>query len=289
MTWGGVAAGAGALIGGVAAGQAGGEESGYELPWYQNIPTKGYFNQMAPYKPGGEPRNHGGFWGQYDPSVYKGDRTAQMPSWFKDDLKDYANLGADSSTGQAEDYYQRQVAGDYLGLSPEMRANVMNPAMQQTQSMFAQAGRSGLNPANIQSINSSGMSALMPYFDRSLDRQMSAAGQLPGFDDRRMDSSQLRAQYMMNQDQGQIDDKMYRHDFRNNKWLDQMQQFQGLLNPSTTPMQTTTAPSGDWMSGAAGGASLGYGVYDAWNNRSTGSNPGSGQGISSMFGSYGGV
>ena len=264
--WGAGAAVVGAGIGAYGASQSGGDAQGSELPWYIKDPTKAYFSKLSPYKPGGEPRNHGGFWGQYDPKVFQGDRTASAPDWMVQDMRDYRDSGTDpnSAMGLSEQFYKDQVAGDYLGMNSAMQASVVDPAMDASASRFAKMGRSGINPANVQSMNSSAMSALMPFHNQALNRQMDAASALPGFDRMRMDRSSMLGNYQTQQSQNKIDDKMYRHDFKQNRYLNQMQQWQGLLNPNTNPTQTVTQPEGDWLSGALSGGLAGYELYNQY-------------------------
>ena len=287
MSW--VGAGAtvlGAGIGAYGASQSGGDAQGSELPWYINSPTRAYFNRMSPNYPNeGGPRPHGGFLGQYDPKVFKGDTLANASSGYKDAMQAYGQVGYDpnSSTSQAEQFYQDQVAGDYLGMNSAMRQAVMNPAIDEVSSRFAKAGRGGINPNNTQAQLSAGLSSLMPFHNQALNRQMDAASVLPEFDTMRMDRSSVFGDYQMRQQQGEINDAMRIHDFRNNKYLDQMKQWQSLLNPNTgyAPAPPTQQQP-DYLSAALGGGLMGNQLYQ--NYQGGQANPGSGQGVTSLFG-----
>jgi len=270
MSW--VGAGAtvlGAGIGAYGASQSGGDAQGSELPWYIKDPTKAYFSKLSPYKPGGEPRNHGGFWGQYDPQAYQGSTLASAGDRYMGAMKDYANSGSDpkSSTGQAEQFYQNQVNGDYLGLSGPMQQAVMDPAIDEVSSRFAKMGRSGLNPSNAQAQLSAGLSSLMPFHNQALNRQMDAASALPGFDDMRMQREGLIGDYRMNQQQGRINDSVRIHDFEQNKWLNSMQAYQGLLNPNTGYAPAQPAQQNpNYANAAIGGALAGSTLWDQYNS-----------------------
>jgi len=271
-----MAAIAAAFIGGVAglgsaAISADGQPEGSELPWYVRDPTRAYFNRMSPNYPNqGGPRPHGGFLGQYDPKVYKGDTLANASSGYKDAMQAYGQVGYDpnSSTSQSEAYNQSVLAGDYLGLSDSFRQNVMSPALDAASSRFAKMGRSGLNPANVQSQNSAAMSSLAPFYENERQRMSLAAKELPRFDDMRMDRSSVFGDYQMRQQQGEINDDMRIHDFRNNKYLDQMKQWQSLLNPQTgyAPAPPTQQQP-DYLGAALGGGLMGYNFM---NNYSSG-------------------
>ena len=259
MTWGGVAMGVGSAVGGVAASQSGGGESGGELPSYMQKPNQRYFSQMDVTSPDGR-----GFWQKYDPNAYEGDWQAKMPAWYRQSMKDYRDSGTDPDSGlsQSRAYTESVLNGDYLGLSDPMRQAVVNPALDAVSSRFAKMGRSGINPANVQSQNSAAMSSLMPYFNAERERQTGAAEMMPKYDDWAFQRGQPFADYKLDQRQGNIDQDRY----ESNKWMNKMTAWQSLLNPNTNPQPYSNQPGGDWMSGALGGGLLGGNIASAYQN-----------------------
>ena len=270
--WPAVIGAAGSIIGGALASRGSSSSSTQDmLPWMEDS-SRQFYDRLSDSQnvPGLD-----GFWARYKPQVYEGNRTPQTPSWLRKDYRQYAN-DKSGNLGASEDYYESVLAGDYLGLNPAMQQAVMNPALDQVASRFNAAGRSGYNPANIQSQNSAGMAALMPFYNAERGRQGEAAQMLPGIDDARMGRNMMRGEMQMGDRQKRIDDDIYRHDFRNNNWLERMQRFSELINPGTG-YGTTTAeqPGGSMLSGALGGGLMGYNLAQNWN---FGSNPGSGTG-----------
>ena len=256
-----------AIVGGVSsiysASQSGGEEGG-ELPDYMRDPTRAYFNQQNPLTPDSR-----GFWQKYNPQMYEGNRTAQMPTWLKQDLRDYRDTADDpnSNFGLAQQYTRDQVNGDYLGLNPAMQQAVMNPAMDEMSSRFAKMGRSGMNPNNTQAQLSAGLGALMPYHDNALNRQMTAAAALPGFDTEAMNRQQYAGDAFMAQKQNRINDDIYRQDWQNGgKYLDKMQNWQGLLNPDSSLRTQPGAAGPDYLGAGIGGALMGSQLYNSYQN-----------------------
>jgi hypothetical protein len=91
--------------------------------------------------------------------------------------------------------------------------------------------------------------------------------------------------------QSRINADVDQYNYDNNIGYDRSRAFFNDLMSNTGGYGTTTAPNpnqGNFLSGALGGAALGYGLYDNWNNQGGGnpfSNPGSGNGVNSMFSS----
>ena len=246
----------------------GDQESEVAMPGWMEDSSRQYYDRLS--QSSTDPNNTG-FWQGYNPQMYEGDLQARMPDWLKGEYKDY--MKDDRNLDIKEGYMRDTARGKGLGLNPAMQAAVMNPAMDATASRFAAMGRSGMNPANVQSQNTSGMQALMPFHNAALNRQFQAAQGVTDVDDQRMDRAALRGDAVMRDKQGVIDRNRYQNDFASNKYLNRMQNWQGLLGQmgsggggvGTTSM---SQPNGSWLSGAMGGGLLGNELYQNYQNLS---------------------
>ena len=243
---------------GVASSFLGGGDSSSEVkpPGYTEDANRQYWDRLAKGQFSGSP----GFWESYNPQMYQGNMVANQSPFTKMALR---RMGGQSNAA-SKNYYKDVLAGDYLGLNPAMQQAVMDPAIQQTNNAFNQMGRFG-SQANMENTAQAGMSALMPYYNAERARMGSAAAALPQLrasqNQQMLQAGQLQDQYK----QSKIDEKMYRNDFKNNKWLDRMQQFQGLLGaPINGGTTVSSQPGQNPFQGAFGGGLMGAAFGNAY-------------------------
>jgi hypothetical protein len=169
-----------------------------------------------------------------------------------------AGMGSPGGYGQAIDYYQQAAQGDFLGLSPEFQGAVMNPAIENVASRFAQSGRSG-SPAAELSMTEAAMRSLAPYYADERRMQQQAAAALPmAYQD--LYRSQMAA--------GEAEQGLAQQQLENQRFdpqYDLLQRQIGLLGGLPMVGGTTTAqqPGGSPLSGALGGAAIGS-TFGPW-------------------------
>ena len=140
----------------------------------------------------------------------------------------------------------------------------------------------------------------------SLAPQLTQMGTMPGnllgqVGQIRRDDRQARMNNRYNNRLNQWGYGMDAHNYNSNIDFERNRNFFNDLMSNTGGFGTTTGPdpnASNWLANMAGGASLGYGIWDNWNqnqppggftgsgvHNSFASNPGSGNGVNSMWGS----
>ena len=243
----------GALAGGIAGGLFG--NSGGSSGEQQSGPPDYVNNALSQYS-----TNLQNF--QYRPENFKG-RTFANPSPF---TKMATRRMGNFSNQPSQDYWSSVMNGDYLGMNPAYQQAVMDPAIQNTNAAFNQAGRFG-SQANMQNTAQAGMAALAPYYNAERERMGQAAQYLPQLQAGEI-AQQLQGGQMRDQNrQNKINQQMQRFQFGQNRDLLELQTQAGLLGPLSGVSQSTMqGPQSGWFPNALGGAMLGSSLMNNWNS-----------------------
>ena len=176
---------------------------------------------------------------------------------------------------QGMGYQQDVLAGNYLGMNPQMQAAVMDPAMANVASRFAAGGRYG-SPASQTSMAEAGMRAMMPYYDAERQRQQQASMMLPALQQGMAGSLLQGGQLQEGYDQMAINEAMERYYY--NPLLRSTQAVAPFMGGAPTQGSTTMGGGNALqgaLSGGLGGAMMGAAV------------PGFGAGPASLLGPAG--
>jgi hypothetical protein len=219
----------------------GGGAEAPKIPGYVNKATKPYAQEL------------GAFNQQYDPEFYGGQMTAGMDPFTQQGAQGMGNFNTQGS----QDYLQQSMQGNFLGLSPEMRSAVMDPAMDASAGRFASMGRYG-SPASQQAMAQAGMQAAMPYYNQERDRQQQSAMQLPAMQQMQNQQQLMGGQINEGYAQNQINEDMSRFNFEQNKPYDIMQKWASLYGPlSQAGAVGGGVPGGSDLAGGLGGVLTG--------------------------------
>lgn len=170
-----------------------------------------------------------------------------------------------SATNQAIGQLGNTISGEFLPGGSAMRNAIVDPTVQQVNSMFSKAGRYG-SGAHEQALGQGITQALMPYWDSERQRQMAASVAAPGMEMSALTPQLQAGQAYQDMNQQQINDLMQRFDFQQNEPWNRLTRYASLVSPGAgfggTTTGTSTLPQGSRVSGALGGA-LGGGLAAA--------------------------
>jgi len=179
-----------------------------------------------------------------------------------------------SGLNQAQNYYSDVAGGKYLGLNPAFSNAVMDPAIQQVNSMFGSAGRTGSSYNQNQAMEA-GMRALAPFYGQERQMMGQAAGALPQLEAQGFQRMLGAGNAFQQQNQLGINEAMARYNY--DPQMAYLQQAGALLAPGSQYSVTTSQqPGGNPFAGAAGGALAGASIGSAF--------PGVGTGIGAAIG-----
>ena len=159
-----------------------------------------------------------------------------------------------SAAGMTSDYFSRVMGGEYLGMNPAMQSAVMNPAVENVASRFAQAGRYG-SPASQEQMAEAGMRAMAPYYDAERQRMGQAAMMLPGVQNQYAQNLLTAGGIGEGYEQAGIDEAMQRHYF--NPVFNYLGQAAPLFGPGSGYGTQAQNTGGNTLPGMVGGALLG--------------------------------
>jgi hypothetical protein len=137
----------------------------------------------------------------------------------------------------------------------------MEPAMENTASRFAQAGRYG-SPGSNQQMAESGMRALAPYWNQQQGRMMQAAGAIPQLQDFQARQQLAGGSLAESYAQQPITEAMNRWNYNQEQPLNRMQGWGSLYGPIQGAGGYQAPGGGSGLAGALGGGLTGLSIAD---------------------------
>jgi hypothetical protein len=214
--------------------------AGSAVPKFHKDPLKQYSQELQNYI------------GTPGPGYFPGQTYAGMSGYTGQGIEELGGV----NYAPSNEYLQSTLAGDYLGLSPEMMGAVMGPAMEASAARFASSGRYG-SPASQVAMTKAGMEAAMPYYDQERQRQQEAAGLAPAMQSQQALGLLSAGGLEEDWQQKQINEDMARYEYEQNLPYTQLQQQSTLFGPFGPPVSGYEPAGGSQLASMAGGALAG--------------------------------